>query len=256
MSTSYRRHVAIIATLLITVLSHASHAYDLRQDWSDSANPNGPWSYRVGTTLLPHVPDWTAGVNFPAQQPAYLPSNSPGGFLPAWFKLTAPTPGFDANVGDIIVHTNDGFNGNPSQGKANVLFTVPMSGQYIVRGNLWNANTTLVASDFRPRPQNWEILVNGVPQDSGLLDAIPGHFTRANPDLFDLGTLSLQAGDFIELDIFKNSAAQAGFFVAANLAIIPYPGQGVDVPEPVSIAILLSGMAALGIARRRRCDAA
>lgn len=169
---------AVTITGILLALAAPASAFDLKADWSDLANPNGPWSYRVGGTILPHTDNWTAGTTFPVPQPAYLPVNAIGQFLPAWFQVVGDFPGFDTQVGDIVVHTNDSFNGNLAMGHANVLFTVPQAGTYHIFGNLWNASTLLVPSDFRPRPQDWRLLVNGVAKDSGVLDAIPGHFSR------------------------------------------------------------------------------
>ncbi len=242
--TKYVRRFVMAFVTSIAICQSPAFAYDLKTDWSEPANPNGPWSYRVGSVLLPYVANWTAGVSFPVPQPAYLPANTVGSFLPSWFRLAGTTTGFDAAVGDIIVHTNDGFNGNPSLGEANVLFAVPATGDYRVAGNLWNASTVLAPSDFRPRPQDWRILVNGVVKDSGTLDAIAGHFSRSSPDTFDLGTLSLLAGDLIELEIFKNPAAQAGYFVGTNMTINSVGGVS-EVGEPISAALLVAGVTAV-----------
>jgi len=98
--------IAVILVILVIVPMPAS-AYDLVSDWSNSENPNGPWSYREGTTILPFDPSWTAGVSFPVVQPAYQPSNVAGNFLPAWFKATSS--GADWQTGDVVVDTNDGL---------------------------------------------------------------------------------------------------------------------------------------------------
>ena len=53
---------------------------------------------------------------------------------------TDPSNGL-ANVepGDIVVHTVDGFNGNPALGIANILFTLPSgdNGMYQISGSVW-----------------------------------------------------------------------------------------------------------------------
>ncbi len=250
MSTLTRNIPTSVAILVSATFGCPASAYDLKTDWSDSANPNGPWAYREGTTVLPHTSSWTAGVAFPVTQPAYLPANVNGNFLPSWFKTTSTPANFDTQIGDIVVHTNDSFNGNLGLGVANVLFTVPVAGNYQIFGNLWNASTALVASDFRPRPQDWQILVNGAVQDSGVLDAVPGHFTRSAPDVFDLHTLALNVGDTVELDLFKDAAAQAGFLVGTNLTINPV--STAPVPAPASLSLFAMGLAGLGIVRARK----
>jgi hypothetical protein len=247
---SFVRHgVGAVAMVVAAISATPVSAYDLRTDWSEPANPNGPWSYREGSIVLPHN---NGGAGDPIPFPAYQPSKAPGNFLPAWFKMPNPLPNFDALAGDIIVHTNDNSNGNLALGNANVLFTAPVAGQYHIFGNLWNASTTLAPSDFRPRPQDWQILVNGLVQDSGVLDAIPGHFTRSSPDTFDLLTVTLNVGGTIELDVFKDAAAQAGYFVGTNLTIdpvsLPPPSAA---PEPASLFLLSASLMSVGIARRR-----
>src|SRR6266478_1004430 len=114
-----------------------SAAFSLSGDWSNTTNPNGPWSYNQGSTPLPLVPVWTAGNSAFAgcNQPAWAPSNLGGNFLPALMNAnscTVSSLGTDpinglANVmpGDIVTHTVDGFNGTPANGVANFLFTLP-----------------------------------------------------------------------------------------------------------------------------------
>lgn len=49
----------------------AAVVYDLKTDWSDLVNPNGPWSYREGNNVLPHVADWQGlSGDFTGVQPA------------------------------------------------------------------------------------------------------------------------------------------------------------------------------------------
>ncbi|PYT63153.1 MAG: hypothetical protein DMG35_05105, partial [Acidobacteria bacterium] len=62
-----------------------SAVFSLSGNWSDTTNPNGPWSYNQGSTPLPLVSNWTgAGSVFVGcNQSAWAPSNSGGNFLPA-----------------------------------------------------------------------------------------------------------------------------------------------------------------------------
>ena len=235
-----------ICFMALTLASTANAAiYDLSADWSDTANPTGPWSYRVGTTVLPHTDNWTAGVGYPSPQPAYQPSNSIGNFLPAWYKATSVPVGFDNHVGDVIVHTNDNFNGNEGLGAANVLFTVPVAGQYQISGGLWNANTTFVPSDFAPRPQDWNLFVNNTLMASGTLSGIAGEFDRTHQQTFNLFNVLLNAGDTVRLDVFRNASSQAGFFVGTNLTLQA-------VPIPAAIWLFGGGVISLiGVARYR-----
>ena len=115
---------------------------DLNADWSDANNPNtatfGTWSYRQGSSLLPEVPNWNGNgtVGFTATQPAWAPSNNAGDFLPAEFKARSVPAGVDWQVGDVVVHTTDLFNG-PSSGVANFLWTSPNAGTVTISGSVW-----------------------------------------------------------------------------------------------------------------------
>ena len=165
----------VAATLLLGVsISSAASAqvFSLSGNWSNKTNPNGPWSYNQGSTPLPLVPDWTANSSafVGCNQPAWAPSNNGGDFLPALMKAnscTANDLGTDphnghpnARPGDIIVHTVDSANGNPADGVANFLFTLPAGddGEYEISGSVWDAGLYYGTT----RPQDWQLLVNGV----------------------------------------------------------------------------------------------
>jgi hypothetical protein len=201
--------------------------YDLSSDWSNSSNPNGPWSYNQGSTPLPLVPNfnfgntgWASSCN----QPAWVPSNATGDYLPAFLKVDACVTTTEntqyplANVvaGDVWVHTVDGFNGNPSLGAANVLFTLPASGgagSYTISGSLWDSLSSSPTSSSRP--QDWSLFVNGVQVATGVLS---GNVFRSQAQTFSM-VKNLNVGDRVELQIVKDPAASAGFIVSINLTI-------------------------------------
>ena len=201
--------------------------YDLSSDWSNSNNPNGPWSYNQGSTPLPSVPNfnfgntgWASSCN----QPAWAPSNATGGYLPAFLKVDACVTTTEnteyplANVvaGDVWVHTVDGSNGNPSLGPANVLFTLPASGgagAYTISGSLWNSLSSSTTSSSRP--QDWSLFLNGVQVATGVLS---GNVFRSQAQKFSV-VENLNVGDQVKLQIVKDPAAPAGFIVSINLTI-------------------------------------
>lgn len=240
----YMRRI-LFALFASLALVSTARAYNLSADWSDTQNPNGPWSYRVGTTVLP---SWPASLMFSNGQPAYQPANSVGAFLPSWFKLISTPVGFDALPGDVVVHTNDNYNGNEGLGPANVLFTAPSTAYYNIFGGLWNASTAVAPSDYRPRPQDWQLLVNGSQVAFGTLSAIPGEFSRANQQTFSFSDVLLAEGDAVQLNIYRNAAAQAGYFVGADLTIQA-------VPEPSTWMMLLMGSVFLMTRiKKQRCS--
>lgn len=211
----------------VGTLSLASVVYDLSSDWSNSSNPNGPWSYNQGSTPLPFVPNfnfantgWASSCN----QPAWAPSNATGGFLPAFLEVNACVtttentqyPSANVAAGDVWVHTVDGFNGNPSLGAANVLFTLPASGGagvYTISGSLWDSLASSPTSSSRP--QDWSLFVNGVQVAAGVLS---GNVLRSQAQTFSVVN-NLNVGDQVKLQIVKDPAAPAGFIVSMNLTI-------------------------------------
>ncbi len=241
-----------VAFLGVGTVARAGVIADLSGNWSDSINvntssPNGTWAYREGTTVLPSVSPWTAGGTSLTgdNQPAWAPSNDVGNFLPAELRANVAAasefaadpnnPGHN-NVlpGNVIMHTNDQFNGDPSKGVGNYLFTsnVTVLGLAEISGMVWDAG--LLSS----RPQSWNLLLNGVSIASGNLN---GTVSRSQAQTFDL-LEPLVAGESVELDLSRASAA--GNFTGASLTI-----QG-TLPEPAALGLLAP--LSLMLLRRRR----
>jgi hypothetical protein len=198
-------------------MASAATTYDLAADWSNDDNPNGVWTYREGIDALPFVPDWTPLNNGPAAQPAWAPSTVSGNFLPAWFKSTTNNPeGMDFLLGDVVVHSTDGFNGSAS-GVANVIWTSPSNGVVDIVGAVWMTREI-------GRSNQWTLFFNGVPLTAGNISS-GDEFNRANPFNFANGSggptvlngIEVSINDVIELRIEKTSGF--GDFVGVNLTI-------------------------------------
>jgi hypothetical protein len=147
----------ICLLLLSPSLSTLSAAlvYDLKTDWSDLANPNGPWSYREGTNVLPHVADWQGlSGDFTGVQPSWARAETGNTNLPPWMKIVSPAgiPN-DWQFGDIVTHSTDSFNGIGS-GLSNVIWTSPLNGKIDVSGGVW------MGRDIG-RGNHWDISLNG-----------------------------------------------------------------------------------------------
>src|SRR3954454_12580688 len=75
-------------------LASGATTNDLKEDWSDTSNPNGVWSYNQGPSPLPHVNCGflSCGVPFTCCVPAWSRANacsSNPGMIPAWWKVPA-----------------------------------------------------------------------------------------------------------------------------------------------------------------------
>jgi hypothetical protein len=227
--------------------------YDIATQWSDSANPNGTWRYRNGTSLLPHLADWepTSSGTFTGPQPAWVRKPQPElGHIPAWLKaVVAPTGIFDWKVGDVVVHSTD-TNTGPNSGAANVTWTAPSDGTINVRGATW------IGRDIG-RGNTWSILKNGVQLTSGVVQSgdiynrtSPMNFTAGSGGAKALAAISVKQSDVIELRyVAINPAAGelAGVKFAIDLDKPPTIAALTDSPDPVvkgsNITLTATGVA-------------
>lgn len=252
--------VAVVAATL-SCIGAPAFAANLKADWSDVQNPNGPWTIWKGTyfepvTPLTSVPDWTplsdtdpayggpTGSPGHIAQPAWAPGTQNGNFLPAWFKAAVdPTiAGSDWKAGDIIVHTTDPFNG--ADGTTSVLFTSPSTGIVNINGAVWDARSI-------GRANTWELLVDGAILAAGLLQGQEYSIDGSNrdfPNNFSLQNIPVNTGSGVELRLTRFGGA--GDFVGVDLDITYDTSV---VPVPPALPLLGSALAALGfLARRRR----
>jgi len=224
----------VILTLTLPCLAAAT-LYDLKNDWSDSANPNGPWSYNQGVTALPSISNF-----YPPQpnQPAFAWVQWPGtGHTPIWLKASQDNSmGLDVKLGDVVVHGTDP-NNTLGSGAANAVWTSSLAGSVTVTGNVWYASS-------ENRSMDWYLYFNTELLASGMV-SYGDAYDRDNP--FDFGTFtrSLAAGDVIKFEASAHSGSLP-HFVGVNLTIDATP-----VPVPGAFLLFGSGLVGLAALRRR-----
>ena len=236
---------AALGAVLLSAPAHAT-TYDLTADWSNASNPTGVWAYRQGVLPLPFVSAWRQSDLNGFVQPAWAQGNTNGAFLPGFFQAVAAGSAMcstcDWQAGDVVVHTTDQANGS-GQGIANVLFTSPTNGTATISGLLWNARMI-------NRTQDWSLSIDGTVVDSGVLlgDGTQG---RSHPTTFSFSNVTLDVGDQVVLSYIQDIGAPFGDLVGSNLNINLTPS---GVPEPATWALMILGVAGIGVALRRKQD--
>ncbi len=224
------------AGLLLTFCLSATPAFgdlwDLKSDWSSTANPNGAWSYNVGASSASVMDSTWNSSDFAGGQPAWRT----GDFIPAWFQRNAASyrrdlP-FDLLEGDIGMHGASRFGGP----QANVTWTSPtdFSGSVAVTGATW------MARDLG-REMDWALYLNGDSVASGHLNPSVG---RANPSTFNL-SLPIGVGDVLALTFFNGTGG--GDFAGVSFSIEGAPHV---VPAPGALFLALIGF--IGISSIRK----
>jgi hypothetical protein len=199
--------------------------WDLKLDWRINENPNGPWSLREDTLVMP-AQIWTDIFAFTNSQPAFHANG------PVWIFNTAPAKSAnqDWDVGDILVHSQDG-NVGQGHGQANVAWTSPINGTVNIGGFAWMGREEGRASN------SWKIFVRGSPVTEGLVYS-GDQFSRTNPIPFEFGfggtnslrNIPVSVGDQIVLEVRR--ASFYGDYTGLNLIIsqtVPDPGLTVQV---------------------------
>jgi len=203
-----------IVTLLIlpaafrVLPANSITVYDVTADWSDAANPNGVWSYREGTNLLPHVTTWQGlSSDFGTAQPAWARFEVGTSNIPCVFRSSAVVNiVHDWQTGDVVTHSTDPANGIGS-GVSNIVWTSPLNGTVNVAGAVW------MGRDIG-RGNHWSLLVKSIAVTGGDISSGDA-YSRAAPFNFSAGSggpsvlngIPVSVGDQIELQISRNSVS-------------------------------------------------
>lgn len=209
--------VALFAPLRLA--THAStHVYDLNADWSDTQNPNGPWVYKIGDSLLgsaynvTHWSDPFLGWGFISWGGgAGLFRNT---VLHTWYAYLEPGDvcvwtAWEATTGcetDLFSPCEWAYWSNPfwfpepsePQPRPNIVWKAPAGGSISISGAVWPD----WCSTF------WNLSMNGVPISEGA-SACDFIYTRSSPFHFFLGVggasalqnILVNEGDELKLEV-------------------------------------------------------
>jgi hypothetical protein len=226
-----------VAALLAAALP--SQEWDLRSDWSDTFNPNGPWEYRVGFSPPPaqafHDPTCWA-----LQQPAWARSAAGNDRTPALFRDPGPNVCnvLDLQPGDVAAYSDDpviGVGGLP----ARFTWKSLVDGQVAMTGAIWLGRD--VGNNV-----DWAIEVEGTTVTFGTV--ITGDaFDRASPFFFEMGSagygalqrISVLTDDEITLVVQRGATSPAGEIVGVEMTICE-AGAGLAAVAPFGIGCATS----------------
>lgn len=233
---------AILTALALAVPAGVqAQIYHLSNDWSDTSNPNGAWSYGAGLTHYAQ-PTTSNSLNSAAAN-GYWGTSADFFTTPFVLKATSngsATGAYNDNdflAGDVLIHS-------PNSGApAAITWTAPGAGSIVLSSSVWYAHSIVTRSD------DVMALLNSIVLGSA---TVTNGITRANQLTLASGSYTVAAGDILVFDFAKTSGQEFGS-VAGIAATIDFTAKAPGgVPEPASWALMLGGFGLLGTAMRRR----
>ncbi len=241
----FTRLATFLSTLLLSCAAIADPTvYNLTADWSDTQNPNGPWSYNYNNAPIPvYQTFWWGqsgwGDNWIGDG-AILKGTPPAGTDP--WGGSVPPP-HDWLPGDVMMHAVSIPYGGDSK-FLNVTWTSPGDGTISISGRAWDGEI------FSDRDMRWGLSVGGqlIAQrlsviglyrtDSGAQFAnnlLPG---------YTLTSIPVTQGEVVDFVIATQT--YYGHFMGVDETIAFTP-----VPEPGTAAMFAVALAGLVLLRRR-----
>lgn len=219
----FRGAILGLATLALAPFASAA-TYNMVTDFSDTANPNGVWSYFYNGTLFSLS---QSSPNCLATSGTLCWYNGQG--IPTAILVGQNNTGGTASSGTLSVPTGYAFM-DPESQYAAILFTAPSAGTYTVSGNFLGADT---GQNSHPVT----ILANGGSVFSGTissyLGSVPFSFSQA-----------LNAGGTLAFEVLTGSTGCTYCNLTTAVRATITSGTSAAVPEPGS---LLLCAAALGM---------
>jgi hypothetical protein len=244
----------IFAALISVVAPSIGNAtvYNLSSDFSNTANPNGVWSYVYGGNPLAHQAAATANGNplIPATAGGYfstgpdLNANTPDVLKAAVNGSAAGGTNNDFLAGDIVIHS-------PNDGTAlSIVWTAPTAGTIDFSSGIWYAHSSV------SRANTASVLLDGTLLNSAVISSssLSGS-QRSNPWSNAGNGLSVDAGDQLVFNFVK-FASDFGSLNGIS-ATVDFTPNVSAVPEPSTWAMMILGFAGIGfLAYRRKSKAA
>jgi PEP-CTERM motif len=235
------------AALLAASVSANAVTYDLTSDFSNTANPNGAWSYIYGGSPLAHQTSASGGGSFPAAIPSDgyfatstdLNTNSP-------IVVKAAVNGSAAGENDSAFLSGDVLVHSPNSGTSlSVVWTAPTSGTITdLVAEVWYAHPS-VLSQHRSNEVTLdlgisELVVWTVAYDDGT--------DRSSPHSYQPGgSFSVNVGDTLVLNFVRTSAG-AGSINGVRESFTFNSA----VPLPAALPLFASGLGVMGVLGWRR----
>ncbi|HLH98023.1 MAG TPA: hypothetical protein VKW08_23195 [Xanthobacteraceae bacterium] len=218
-----RGALAVLVGLGVSALftrSAGATTYDLVADWnsSPSSNPNGPWVYLQGTTLLLYQSDLV-----PFGDPGFAPGPNFGNFLPAFWQ---PVAG-----GDISIHSVDGHNGNPSLGNATLTWNAPADGRINISGYLYYDQIAV------ERSNDFILSLGGTTLTSGTIS-----YLDQSKTLLSFNGLSVTSGEVLSLTLERSPGQDNGSITNLDLTV-----NETVTPLPAAFPLFATGLGVIGL---------